>query len=235
MPAYVLSEEGPRSGHVPADGSLDDISYEGDIELAADGSAEVELVQTLHGKYATALRGGIAEMAQHQIRDLVESRILGYALRGAHLEKYELVHLEDPDLPLVIRTRSKVTSFAQVAGNVLLIAPPFAPRVSQLAALPARQTPLLIPEATDQKIVLRIHLPPGSTLAASIGTRDVSDGEYRVSVRDREQGNTVLLDREIHLPAGRVQVAEYPDFLRFARSADDALSSSVRIRVGARQ
>jgi hypothetical protein len=35
----------------------------------------------------------------------------------------------------------------------------------------------------------------------------------------------------VNLPAGRVQPKDYPDFLGFARRADDALSQSVRVRV----
>jgi hypothetical protein len=234
MRAYALDAAGPKLAQVPAGGLLDRMVYAGDVHLAKDGSAEVELEQTLHGKYATALRGALSEMAAQQIRDLVESRILGYAMRGAQLKKYDLVQLDDPDKPLIIRTRSRVPSFAQVAGNLLLIPPPFAPRLSQLAALPNRQTPLLVVDSTEQEVRLKLHLPPGSTVVSQLGPKRLSDGDRAVDIRDRVEGANVLLERDIRLPSGRVQVAAYSKFANFARSADDALSSSIRVKLAAK-
>jgi hypothetical protein len=231
MPAYVLSESGPRALRVPLGGLDDRVTYNGDVRIAADGSADVDLEQTLQGKYATALRGALAEMATQQVRDLIETRLIGFALRGAKLEKYELLNAADPDKPLTIRSRSHVPSFAQVAGGVLLVAPPFAPRIGQLAALPARQTPLLMVDSSEQQIALKLHGPPGSGLVGPIAAQELVDGECRVTIRDREEAGVIVLDRRVVLPAGRVQVAAYPSFLRFARKADDALFASVRIRL----
>ena len=233
MPAYVLSERGAEATKVTSEGVPDRITYTGDIRLAADGSAQVELEQTLQGKYATALRGGLSEMAQQQIRDLVQTRLLGQSLRGARLEKYELLHLEDPDQPLVLKTWSKVPTFAQIAGGVLLVAPPFAPRVGQLAALPQRQTPLLMADSSEQQILLRLHAPVAGEAAvagANFAPQELSFGEFKVSIRDRRDGDVIVIDRTIKLPAGRVQVSEYPKFLGFARAADDALFASIRVR-----
>jgi hypothetical protein len=39
------------------------------------------------------------------------------------------------------------------------------------------------------------------------------------------------LDREIELPAGRVQPQDYGKFQDFARQADEALFHSVRVRL----
>ncbi|HWA78433.1 MAG TPA: hypothetical protein VG937_39125 [Polyangiaceae bacterium] len=231
MRAFALTDAGPQKTQVPAEGLVDSIAYTGDAELAPDGSALVNLEQTLSGKYGTGLRGALAELPAHQLRDVVETRLVGHALRGARLEKYDILNIDDPDKALVIRTRSRVPSFAQVAGSVLLISPPFTPRIGQLAALPARQTPLLVVDSTDQQIVIKLHPPKGATLAAPVTAREVSNGDYKVVIKDRQEGDVVVLDRRIVLPAGRIQVAAYPDFLRFARVADDSLSSSVRIRL----
>jgi len=40
-----------------------------------------------------------------------------------------------------------------------------------------------------------------------------------------------VLDREIALPAGRVQPGAYGEFQQFARQADEALFHSVRVRL----
>ncbi len=230
MPAFVLSESGSQAVKVPDNGSTDRVIYSGDVRLSADGSAQVDLEQTLQGKYATALRGALSEMASQQIKDLIETRIIGNALRGARVEKYEFLHLDDPDQPLVVRTRSQVPNFAQLAGGVLLVTPPFIPRVGQLAALPVRQTPLLVVDSSEQEILLRLHAPVAGESGGTLQPQVLTEGGYRVAIQDRREGDVIVLDRKITLPAGRVQVNEYPRFLRFARSADDALSASIRVK-----
>jgi hypothetical protein len=151
-----------------------------------------------------------------------------------------LRHRDDLDSPLLIETRVEVSAFAQPSGGVLVLSPPFAPRISQLATLPARHTPLLIGEATHQEVRLRITLPKGAEVESGVVPAEHTDGDRRVTIADRvetaKDGKKVLiLDRTIDVPAGRIQPAEYPKFLAFARRADDALAASVRIRLaGAR-
>jgi hypothetical protein len=114
---------------------------------------------------------------------------------------------------------------------VLLVTPPFAPRLGQLAALPSRQTPLLLVESTEQEILLNLKLPPGAHPQGALAKADVRDGDRRILIQDRVEGGAIVLDRKVSLPAGRVQIDAYPKFSQFARTADDALSSSVRVRL----
>jgi len=113
----------------------------------------------------------------------------------------------------------------------LLIAPPFGPRISQLAALPQRQTPLLMAEATHREISLRLLLPSGAALVNDLAPQTISDGDRSVQVADTAKAGELTLNRVVNLPAGRVQPKDYPRFLAFARRADEALSQSVRVKV----
>jgi hypothetical protein len=231
MPARVFVADRIEAATVPSDGMVDRVVYRADVRLARDGSADVELEHTLYGRYAAALRGALSEMSEQQLRDVIESRLVGYALKGARLKRHSILHLDAPEQPLIIRTTSHVPSFAQVAGGVLLVTPPFAPRLGQLAALPARQTPLLLVESTEQEILLNLKLPPGAQAQSQLARADVRDGERRISIQDRVEGTTIVLDRKVSLPAGRVQIDAYRQFSTFARTADDALSSSIRVRL----
>ena len=231
MPARVFVADRIEPATVPSDGIVDRVVYHANVQLARDGGADVELEHTLYGRYAAALRGALAEMSEQQMRDVIESRLVGYALRGARLKRHSILNLEAPELPLVIRTTSHVPSFAQVAGGVLLVTPPFAPRLGQLAALPARQTPLLLVESTEQEIVLNLKLPPGAHPQGTLSKSEVRDGDRRIVIQDRIEGDAIILDRRVSLPAGRVQIDAYPKFSTFARTADDALSSSIRVRL----
>jgi hypothetical protein len=231
MPAYVLAAERPTLVTTPKSGALDSVLYDGDIRLGLDGSAEVELRESFHGKYATGLRSALSELPEDQIRDVIESRLLGRELRGIELSSHRIEAFDDPDRPLVIRAKGKMAAFAQRQGGTLVVSPPFGPRVSQLAALPSRQTPLLLVEAMHQEIRLRIHLPAGARVESEVRPRDVKHGERLVSIADALSANILTLGRVVNLPAGRIQPEEYPRFVEFARRADEALSQSVRVRV----
>ncbi|MEI9941603.1 MAG: hypothetical protein WDO69_30680 [Pseudomonadota bacterium] len=231
MPAYVLSEDKPVAAQVPAAGAQDNVRYGGVIQLNADGSADLQLEQSFYGKYAMGLRNALSEIPEEQLRDVLESRLLGPELRGLELKSYALDHFDDLDSPLVIRAKARIPAFAQRSGDMLLIAPPFGPRVSQLAALPQRQTPLLMAEATHREINLRLVLPTGAVLASDPVPLTIRDGDRSVQVADTAKAGELSLIRVVNLPAGRVQPKDYPRFLAFARRADDALSQSVRVKV----
>jgi len=105
------------------------------------------------------------------------------------------------------------------------------PELSRMVALPSRRTPLLLDEANYQKIKLNIELPPGSRVISRVGSTHLKNEGREVQVDDKLQKNTLTLMRMIDMPAGRVQPAQYPRFVDFARQADDALAASIRIQL----
>ncbi|HEV8245259.1 MAG TPA: hypothetical protein VGP93_05805, partial [Polyangiaceae bacterium] len=230
MPAQLLLEGRWQAIRVPEGGTPDEVSVDGSVKLAPDGSAELNLAQAFRGKYAIALRNVVAQFNDQQLRDAIESQLLGRSLRGAQLVSHKVEGVDDPDAPIVIRTRSTMRTFAQTVGSSLLIQPPFTSRITQYASLPTRQTPLLLVEPTQQSVHLEIVLPPGAQLQSTLAARRVEDGERKVIVDDKSQGNKLTLSRQVVIPSGRIQPDQYPRFLDFARRADDALLSSVRIR-----
>jgi hypothetical protein len=232
MPAVVFTESGREEVKTPSLGTLDHASTDGTIALSADGNATFELVQTFHGKYATGLRGALIELPERQIRDAIEGRLLGGPLRGVELSEYKIDGVSDPDAPIRITTRSRSRAFAQEVGGVLIVQPPaFGPRLSQLAKLATRQTPLIIVDAASQSMKLTITLPKGAVIEAKPRAQRIADGERSVDVRDRVEDKKLVLERNVTLPAGRVQPGEYAAFKEFTRRADEAVSGSVRIRL----
>ncbi|HYJ08397.1 MAG TPA: hypothetical protein VEX18_05295 [Polyangiaceae bacterium] len=231
MPAYLLSSGTPELTQTPKEGMLDDMAYEGTVKLKASGAADVALTLSFSGKYATGLRNALSQLPEDQLRDVLEARLLGRELRGIQLSHYRVDHFDDLDSPLLIHVQGHVQSFAERSRGALVVSPPFGARLSQLAVLPVRQTPLLLVDATHQRIKLKLDLPPGAKLEALSPPKLVKDGERQVTVRDNLQGSTLVLDREIELPAGRVQPSAYGKFQEFARQADEALFHSVRVRL----
>ncbi len=231
MPAYLLSGGSPELTRTPKEGTIDDMAYEGNVKLLPTGAADVQLTLSFTGKYATGLRNALSQLPEDQLRDVLESRLLGRELRGIQLSQYRVDHFDDLDSPLRIHVQGHVQSFADRAAGGLVVSPPFGARLSQLAVLPARQTPLLLVDATHQRVKLTLDLPPGTQLEQLAPPKTVKNGERTVTVRDVRRGDQLVLDREIDLPAGRVQPSEYPSFQEFARQADEALFHSVRVKL----
>lgn len=229
MPAYVLDHDSLVAARTPSGGVPDKVTYTGKVELDHDGAARIELAQTFDGKMAIALRRALSQLPEAQLHDAIESYLLGAALRGARLIHHKIEHVRDLDEPVIVHMTADMPTFAQQSGNVLIISPPFTPDLSKMAALPERQTPMLIPEATDQEVEVDIRLPSGARLAVPLATHRVDDGSRRIAVSDHADGDRIVLARSISLPAGRVQPEEYKQFLAFARRADDALHSSIRV------
>ncbi len=229
MPGYLLSGHEPQRVTIPEGGVKDGITYSGKAKVDARGAAQAELLLEFHGKYATGLRSALAQLPQNQVRDALESRILGRALRGAQLTDYEVRDLDDLDAPLSFKLVARVPHFAQKSGQRLILSPPFMPQLSRLAALPERRTPLLLDQASYQKISLEIELPKGARVTSKITNKTLKNDDRRVDVNDQLSENTLTLSRVIDLPAGRVQPDQYQSFVKFAREADDALASSIRI------
>jgi hypothetical protein len=202
------------------------------VRIGRDGSARLWLRQRFIGKYAIRLRAGLTQVPEGRLHDVLESRLLGQALPGAELLEHAIEGQNDLDAPLVVEMQAGVAKFAEVDGDRVVIEPPLMPRLSRLAALPERQTPLLIREAMHQSARLEIALEPGTQVW---GAREgkVEQGDYRVIARDSVKDGVLVLDREVSIAAGRVSPAEYPRFLAFTRDAEQLLAQPIVLTRGA--
>jgi hypothetical protein len=231
--AYVIAAgRKPSKTRIPADAGHDEIVYEGRFVLSKERTAEAKFSVRSTGKHAMDVRAGLAELPPARVRDTLESEVLGRALRGAQLVKHEIHGLDTADQPLEISLVARVPGFVQRRGASWLLSPPFAATLSRLAVLPARKTPVVLSGPIDQSVRLRIELPPGVIVKSPLRERRITDGDRVVILRDRVEGSTLILDRKVSVPAGRITPAQYGSFVRFARQADDALARAIRLRAG---
>jgi tetratricopeptide (TPR) repeat protein len=231
MPAFELALGEPRAVQIPDEGDLDRLEYTGTVELAADGSAKLALKQSFYGKYAVSLRAGLEQVPEPQLRDVIESRLLGSALPGAKLLGFEVQQRDELEKPAIVDMQATLADFAEARPGALLIEPPLMPRVARLATLAVRQTPLLIRESTRQRVVLKIKLRPGSRVQG-LANGVLSEGELRVAVNDKLVGDELTLDREVYVPAGRISIEDYPRFLELTRTAHGMLTRPLTIELG---
>jgi tetratricopeptide (TPR) repeat protein len=231
QPAYRLVSGAPRET-TPAQGATDGIIYEGTGELHGDGTAKLELAQKFLGASAMGLRAGLEQLPPAQLHDAVEGKLLAQAIPGARLGKLSIENQGDLDQPIVMRMNVEVGDFMRRRGRDLVLAPPFPIRTSNLARLAHRQTPLVLGEPTFASIRLSFKLPAGAHVVSNLVPVEVKDKDRRVVVRDRQEGQHLILERIIDIPAGRIEPDAYPDLQNFARRADEATLRDIVITIG---
>ncbi len=228
--AYLLRGDAPQVVTVPEHGTQDGIHYDGSGTLAADGSAKLSLRLRFVGKFATALRNGLAQIPESQLGNIIESRLLGRSLQGAQLEKYTLENVDDLDVPLTLRIEVEVPHLATPGAGGLVLTAPFMPTLGSYASLSKRATPLLLADSSTQSLDLELELPPGLEVQGAVRPETLRFGDFQVLVEDAVKQRTLRLRRSVDLAAGRVQPADYPKFQAFTRAADDALSGAIRLK-----
>ena len=231
QPVYRLIPGTPKEA-TSARGASDGILYEGNGEIHGDGTAAIELAQTFVGQAAMGLRAGLEQLPPAQLHDAIEGKLLAQAIPGARLGKVTVENQSDLDRPIVMRMNIEVSDFTRRRGRDLVLAPPFPIRISQITRLPRRQTPLLLGEPTYASIRLSFKLPPGAKVLSRLDPIEIKDQDRKVVVRDHQDGQMLVLERTIDIPAGRVEPAGYSSLQTFARQADEATMRDIVISVG---
>jgi hypothetical protein len=230
QPVYRLIAGTPKE-ITSAGGGSDGILYEGNGEIHGDGTAAIELAQTFVGQAAMGLRAGLEQLPPAQLHDAIEGKLLAQAIPGARLGKVTVENQSDLDQPIVMRMSIQVSDFTRRRGRDLVLAPPFPIRISQITRLPRRQTPLLLGEPTYASIRLSFKLPPGAKVVSRLDPIEIKDQDRKVVVRDPQDGQMLVLERTIDIPAGRYRARRLFEPTITARKADEATMRDIVISV----
>lgn len=230
QPAIVLRPGAPRET-TPNEGAKDGVTHEGTVTLSADGSARLEIDQRYEGKFAIVLRSAFETLPDARFKETIEAQLLPQTMPGARLVSVEVRHLSDLDEPLVLHMKLEMSSFARVRAGELVISPPFQVFLARFVTLPARETPLYISEQMSTRVAMRlaIKLPQGAAVATALEPTSVDDDGRAAVVRDRAERGSLILDRTVDLPAGRIRPDAYAKFQAFARKADGALHRDISV------
>jgi hypothetical protein len=237
LPSPLRGEEAivlrPGAPHeiTPATGSQDGVTHEGTVELAADGSARLEVSQRYEGKLAIALRTALESLPEDRFKEIIESRLLPQTLPGARVLSVEVKNITELDEPLVLHMKLEMSTFARPRSGELLVSPLFPLRLGALTTLPSRETPLYISEniATRVAVKLRIKLPEGARVTTALEPSSAQDGSRNAHIEDHIEPGYLVLDRVMDLPAGRIQPTGYQTFQAFARRVDAALHRDISV------
>jgi hypothetical protein len=217
----------------PVGGVDTGVSHVGTIDLAADGSAIIKVTQEYHDRWAFQLRKWLSEVSDARRAEEVEARLLGLALPGARVKDLDVENLDDIDAPMRLELAIEAPGLARLGESELILELPFLGSLGRLVRLPTRQTPLYIGErlATRTRIEFTVRLPPGAEVISAGDDVAIEDGRITVITRTKKVKGGIHVVRELILPAGRIQPADYADFRARVLEADEALTAPIRIRM----
>ena len=120
-------------------------------------------------------------------------------------------------------------TFARRHGRSLQMSMVFPVRLGALVTLPSRATPLYLSEAVAGRVEvrLRVKLPDGAHVATRFAPIASEHQGRFLRINDRVEGSTLIVDRLLDIPAGRVSPEDYTTFQAFARAGDAALHGDV--------
>ncbi len=232
QPAVVLRPGLPRVT-TATQGERDGVEHDAEVELAADGSAKIHLTQRYHGKLGFELREAIEPLSDDELHDAVETRIVGAAIPGARLASMRVEHRHELDAPLELVLEVEASAFARRQGDRLVLTPPFAARFGRAITLERRETPLLLVGGIALRVAsrVRIRAPRGARLVDALTPVALDDDGRTVRIDDRLDGEALVLDRLVDIPASRVAPDAYPRFVAFARAAETALDTPIVLQL----
>jgi hypothetical protein len=223
-PGVTAMADAPRET-TPSEGSKDQMTQVGTVDLAADGSATIDVEQRFEGKLAILIRSALETLPDARLKETVESRLLPQWFPGARVLSVEVKNLADLDAPMILSMKLEMSTFARPRPGEIVISPPFPRQLGALAALPTRETPLYLSEQISMGVAMKlaIKLPPGARAPEALSPMSADDDGRTVRINDRVERGVLILDRLVNIPAGRVQSSAYPKFQEFARKGDAAL------------
>jgi hypothetical protein len=214
---------------VTAAGSTDGVAYEGRADVREDGSASVDLTERFDGSAGIQMRNVLDRVPEAQLHDFIEQRLVGPKLPGARLRDLKFENEKNLGEPMFVHMRLEVPRIARAQGNELVLEPLFAVRLSQLATLPQRQTPILLGSWSHVEVKFEVVAPLSMRMPSSLPKGEARDGERVVKVDDAVNGHAISLARVVEIPAGRVQPGEYARFQKFTADADALLEREIAI------
>lgn len=198
-----------------------------EVQLAADGSAEVTGQETIIGGNASSYRN------RYEAPGTREER-LQQALRGnfpgVELESQSFGDIEDLEAPVTFEYRARIPQLAQRAGGELRVpATTMSNLLQGLAPAPTRQHPMDFQSRFSFEERRHVRLPPGAraTDVPQGGEARSPFGSLAVSWEARQ--GVVDVTTRFELTSDRVEASDYPAFRAWVERADALLRERLTV------
>lgn len=196
-----------------------------EIQLAANGSAEIRASETVTGAQAPRYR------AMYQATGTQEDRLEG-SLRnlfpGLQVETYAFENLQTLEAPAEYRYTAEVPQMAQSDGNSLRLGPSVLSDLTRgMAQTATRRHPLDLGEPASYLENRTIRVPPGMRAIAAPTTAAAESPFGRLALHVENSGDTVEIRTEFELRRDQIQPDEYAAFRTWVIEADQLLRQQV--------
>ena len=221
--AWLFPEPGRALAKVttPSTGEASPKQVELELSLGSDGVLTGVGVERFTGFEAAQLNEGLEELSPDQRQQALQSALSRF-YGGAELEKLDLTLQSEVGGELSIRYQFKAPRFARAEGDKLVFGALGYPEMlgRRYVQRGRRDTPLYIGRTERSVTRVKLKLPQGFSLNDPIGEVKIADDFGQFVRRERQDGDTLLVEEEFLLDMARIPTAQYEKFGHFAGQVD---------------
>jgi tetratricopeptide (TPR) repeat protein len=194
------------------------------VTVEQSGRSRCRLVETYLGIDAAMLRAGLDRLPESDLENAIETVYLADLFNGASLTSLALPDLDDDAPQMTLEVEFTLPALPGPMPGTIALGPFLKSHLSKIwTQLPERHFPLFVDEPTNAVVEVvvdtngewKVFQPPAP--ATELGTSRGASFEQEVT----EEGDDLVLERRVHLPAGRVPPEDYPELLDFATRVDE--------------
>lgn len=231
--ALVIAPGAPRVTVPKGRPGEDRSTAELTVQLAADGSASFQVVQTFRGAGAVGWRGNLEGVPDAILRQKFDEQYVAHLVPGAHMTDLKIEGRKDPEKPFVLRYSFDVPAFGRRQGGAWIVPALLPPKLTaRYATLAKRTTTEVVAPPFEQDLTLELQVPSG--IALPVPWKPVKlegPGGASLVVRAERKGQQMVIERRTHVPLMRVAPDAYRRWAIFCRSADEAAERELAIRM----
>lgn len=225
----------PRRITLPAVSPWED-GVETSFDLALDDSGTLEgtVRRTVHGRTAASLRQHLEKANETELRQAQE-RSLASSFRGLELLNLSVEDDGDPDSPVTLHSTIRVANYGRRPDGSIALPTHFgAQRLgARYLVRGERRTPLLIANASEQRVSATLRLPDGATVEVPANvTLESPYGTF--DSRWSVDGSAIRYEERSGLHRHRIAPESYADFQAFVSAVDSAQSRELELKVAER-
>jgi len=228
--AFAVAPGKLQAARVPTQSS-DDRQMQFDMRMAADGSAEVSVKETLRGWPALEWREALEKLAADRVEPEFEQHTLGFHFPGASLVSLSWTGKDDDAAPFVVAYKFRAPQLARKVGRGLVLPAPFPAQLGKrYIGVAARKTPLYVDYSPPTHVHARIALPEHMTASLPPPVRaEAPFGLFEQSASSAGAG-VVELDARFAMSDARLAPASYRSIVEFAQRVDRAEAKALEVR-----
>lgn len=226
QPALALAPGAPKL--TVSDGLLgpDARRFAIQADLQTDGSARIDVTESLHGADAVAWRAQLEQIPRAELNRRMEQDYVSRLFPGASLVELKVEGSSEPVPDLALHYVLQVPNFARPVSGGLAVPSILPSEISaNFARLAVRKTTELIGNPLRTELDMLIKVPAGYALA-NPPPPEALTGDFGAKPLFNERISAdkagLRIQRTLDVPAMRIEPNVYPAFANFCRKVDAA-------------